>query len=99
VPVDPLRFRANLYFDGWPAFSELDRMNEEFAIGSLRLRILKRTTRCAATEVNLQTAKRDIAIPRLLKEHYGHADMGVYAEVLTGGTVEVGMPVVIGAEA
>lgn len=97
VAVDPLRFRANLYFDGWPAFSELDRVDEEFEIGSLRLRILKRTRRCAATEVNLQTAKRDLAIPRLLNEHYGHSDMGVYAEVLTGGTVEVGMPIVIGA--
>lgn len=99
APVDPLRFRANLYFDGWPAFSEFDRMDEEFEIGSLRLRILKRTRRCAATEVNPKTAQRDIAIPRLLKEHYGHSDMGVYAEVLTGGTVEVGMPVIIGAEA
>jgi uncharacterized protein len=97
VSVDPLRFRANVYFDGWPAFSELERMDEEFTIGSLRLRILKRTRRCAATEVNLQTAKRDIAIPRLLNEHYGHSDMGVYAEVLSGGTLEVGMPVFIGA--
>jgi uncharacterized protein YcbX len=95
TPIDPLRFRANLYFDGWPAFSELDCMDQEFEIGSLRLRILRRTKRCAATEVNPKTAERDIAVPRLLKEHYGHFDMGVYAEVLTGGTVEPGMPVVI----
>jgi uncharacterized protein len=95
TPIDPLRFRANLYFDGWPAFSELHRMDEEFEIGSLRMRILRRTQRCAATEVNPKTAERDVAVPRLLKEHYGHFDMGVYAEVLTGGTVEPGMPVVI----
>ena len=95
VPVDPLRFRGNLYFDGWPAFSELDRVDEEFEVGSLRLRVLQRIRRCAATEVNPLTAERDVAVPRLLKEHYGHVDMGVYAEVLTGGTVEPGMPVVI----
>jgi len=95
VAVDPLRFRANLYFDGWPAFSELDRVDGEFEVGSLRLRVLKRIQRCAATEVNPATAERDIAVPRLLKEHYGHVDMGIYAEVLTGGTVEPGMPVVI----
>ena len=95
APIDPLRFRANLYFDGWPAFSELDRVDEEFAIGSLRMRILQRIRRCAATEVNPKTAARDVAVPRLLKEYYGHFDMGVYAEVLTGGTVEPGMPVVI----
>lgn len=95
VSVDPLRFRANLYFDGWPAFSEFDRVDGEFEVGPLRLRVLQRIRRCAATEVNPTTAERDIAVPRLLKEHYGHVDMGVYAEVLTGGTVEPGMPVVV----
>jgi hypothetical protein len=95
-PVDPLRFRANLYFEGWPPFSELELMNEELSVGATRLRILRRTTRCAATEVSPETGLRDIAVPRLLKECYGHVDMGVYAEVLTGGMVEPGMPVVIG---
>jgi uncharacterized protein YcbX len=95
MSVDPLRFRANLYFDGWPAFSELDCVDGELEVGSLRLRVLQRIRRCAATEVNPTTAQRDIAVPRLLKEHYGHVDMGVYAEVLTGGTVEPGMPVVV----
>jgi uncharacterized protein YcbX len=95
VPVDPLRFRANLYFDGWPAFAELDCVDREFEVGTLRLRVLKRTKRCAATEVNPTTAERDVPVPRLLKEHYGHVDMGIYAEVLSGGSVEPGMPVVI----
>jgi uncharacterized protein YcbX len=90
--VDPLRFRANVYFDGWPAFSELERVGEEFRIGDARLRILKRTQRCAATEVNPRTAERDLKIPQLLMQHYGHADMGVYAEVLDGGTIEPGVP-------
>jgi uncharacterized protein YcbX len=96
TPIDPLRFRANLYFDGWPAFSELDCVDGELKVGSLRMRVLQRIQRCAATEVNPATAQRDVAVPRLLKEHYGHFDMGVYAEVLTGGTVEPGMPIVIG---
>jgi uncharacterized protein YcbX len=95
TPVDPLRFRANLYFDGWPAFCELDCVDREFEVGTLRLRVLQRIRRCAATEVNPTTAERDIAVPRLLKEHYGHVDMGIYAEVLTGGAVETGMPVSI----
>jgi uncharacterized protein len=92
-PVDPLRFRANLYFDGFPAFSELDMLERELQIGAARVRILRRTQRCAATEVNLATAVRDLPVPRLLKEHYGHADMGVYAEVLSGGEVAIGDPV------
>jgi uncharacterized protein YcbX len=91
--VDPLRFRANVYFDGWPPFSELERVGQEFRIGVLRLRVLKRTQRCAATEVNPRTAERDLRIPQLLMQHYGHADMGVYAEVLEGGTLEPGLPI------
>lgn len=70
-------------------------MNREFTVGSVRLRILRRTTRCAATEVDPKNGRRDIAVPRLLKECCGHLDMGVYAEVLTGGVVEPGMPIVI----
>jgi uncharacterized protein YcbX len=91
--MDPLRFRANVYFDGWPAFSELERVGQEFSIGAARLRILKRTQRCAATEVNPATAQRDLRVPQLLMEHYGHADMGVYAEVLTGGPIAPGLTV------
>jgi|SRR5581483_5082445 len=94
-PIDPLRFRANLYFEGWAPFSELELMNRELNVGSARLRILRRTTRCAATEVDPKNGQRDIAVPRLLKECYGHLDMGVYAQVLTGGVVEPGMPVEI----
>jgi uncharacterized protein YcbX len=93
--VDPLRFRANVYFDGWPPFSELERVGEEFRIGEARLRILKRTQRCAATEVNPATAQRDLRVPQLLMEHYGHADMGVYAEVLEPGTIAPGLAIAL----
>jgi uncharacterized protein YcbX len=89
-PVDPLRFRANVYFEGWAPFSELERIGDEFLMGAVRLRLLRRTRRCAATEVNPVTARRDLPVPRLLLQHYGHADMGVYAEVLSGGQIAPG---------
>jgi uncharacterized protein YcbX len=88
--LHPLRFRANIYFDGLPPFSELDLLNREIAIGPARLRVTMRTGRCAATEVNPETARRDIPVPRLLLQHLGHANMGVYAEVLDGGGIESG---------
>lgn len=93
--VDPIRFRANLYFDGLEAFQEFELMDREIAIGSARLRIFRRTRRCAATDVDPVTAERNMAIPRTLMKNYGHADMGVYAEVLEGGAVEIGSPLVI----
>src|SRR5690349_5316770 len=33
MPVHPLRFRANLYVQGWPAWSELDLVGREIAVG------------------------------------------------------------------
>ncbi len=92
--VDPLRFRANLYFDALPPFAELDMVGRELRAGGVTFRILKRIDRCAATEVNLQTAQRDIPVPRLLKQHYDHVDMGVYGEVLTPGEIGVGDAVI-----
>ena len=91
--VDPARFRANIRFSGWEPFSELEMVGREIAIGDARGRIVKRTRRCAATEVNPDTARRDMALPRLLMEHYGHADMGVYVEIDEGGNIAPGAPV------
>jgi uncharacterized protein YcbX len=89
--VDPLRFRGNLYLTGWPAWRELDLVGEEIAIGSdARLKIVKRIVRCAATNVDPGTGIRDLAIPEALQRAYGHADCGIYAEVVTAGEIAVG---------
>jgi len=91
APVDPLRFRGNLYVQGWPAWREFDLLNSEIAIGpSARLKVVKRIVRCAATEVDPTTGIRDLPVPRTLLDTYGHADCGVYAEVIKGGTIAVG---------
>ncbi len=89
-PVDPRRFRANIVFDGWPPFSELDLVGRIVQIGGLQFRVLKRTQRCAATEVNPDTSDRDIRVPYLLRKTYGHMDMGVYAEALESGVLNIG---------
>jgi len=91
VPVHPLRFRANLYVAGWPAWSELDLVGREIAVGSAaRLKIVKRIERCSATDVDPDTGIRDLAIPSALMRTFGHADCGVYGEVATGGWVAGG---------
>ncbi|ABD08936.1 MOSC [Rhodopseudomonas palustris HaA2] len=88
--VDPLRFRANLYVEGWPAWAELDMIGQTLAIGDARLKIVKRTVRCAATNVDPVTAARDMKIPETLQRQLGHADCGVYAEVIEGGRIARG---------
>ena len=90
APVDPLRFRANVYFDGVPAWRELDWIGNELALGGARLRVVSAITRCAATQVNPATAERDLDIPAALQRGFGHNLMGIYAEVVDGGDIAVG---------
>jgi hypothetical protein len=90
TPVDPLRFRANIYFDGAPAWSEHDWIDSEITLGAARLRAVSPITRCAATQVNPVTAKRDLDIVAALGRAFGHTNMGVYAEVAAGGEVAIG---------
>ncbi len=90
APRHPLRFRANLYLSGAPAGSELDWVGPELLAGGVRLRVIKRIPRCAATEVNPDTAARDAHPVSELRAAFGHHDCGVYAEVLEGGAMAVG---------
>ena len=90
LPVHPLRFRANLYVSGWPAWHEFELMGHALAIGEARLNVVKRITRCAAINVDPVTAARDLDIPSEMMRRLNHTDCGVYAEVIAGGSIGVG---------
>jgi uncharacterized protein YcbX len=89
-PVHPLRFRANLYVEGWPAWHEASLLDQTLAIGDIRVQVVKRITRCAAVNVDPDTGARDLAIPQALMRRFGHNECGIYAEVIAGGSVAVG---------
>jgi uncharacterized protein YcbX len=88
--VNPLRFRGNLYCSGWPAWHEADLLDQTLAIGDARLKVVKRITRCAATNVDPETGARDLEIPAALMQRLGHNECGIYAEVIAPGTIGVG---------
>lgn len=88
--LDPLRFRANLYVAGLSPWQEFDWVGQEIRIGEVTLRIPSRIPRCAATSVNPDTGERDANVVKGLRAAYGHYDMGIYAEVVCGGSVTVG---------
>jgi uncharacterized protein len=91
APVNPLRFRGNLYVTGWPAWHEFSLLDRVLAIGEkAQLKIVKRIQRCAATDVDPETGIRDLSIPRTLLENFDHTDCGVYAAVTAAGTIGVG---------
>ena len=89
-PVDPLRFRANLYVEGWPPWVENGWKGRNLLLGFARATVFAPIVRCAATEVDPETAKRDMPLVEHLFEQYGHRDCGIYVQVTHGGTVRVG---------
>lgn len=96
-PVDPLRFRANVYIDGAEPWAELGWLDKEIGLGPARLALFARTQRCEATNVDPGTGARDMAIPAHLIRTWGHQDFGVYGKVVAGGEIAPGQ--VVTAEA
>lgn len=92
-PVHPLRFRGNLYVSGWPAWHEFELLGQTLSVGDIRLKVIKKIVRCAAVNVDPVTAERDLNIPHTLMKSLGHADCGVYAEVIAGGNMATGDPI------
>lgn len=89
-PVDPLRFRANVWVEGWPAWIENDGAGRELILGGARLTGVKPIVRCAATHVDPATAERDFDLVPALFEQYGHRWCGLYATIADGGPVRIG---------
>ncbi len=89
VPLDLRRFRANIYFDSGKAWEELDWIDRTVQIGEASGKCVMLTKRCPATEVNPDTAERDIRVPKELLKHFGHIHMGIYIEIQNSGNVNV----------
>lgn len=96
-PIDPIRFRPNIVIDGPEPWSELGWVGREISIGEVRLKVIERTARCAATNVDPATGARDMDIPAVLRRALGHIDFGVYATIESGGTLAVGDAVTLHA--
>lgn len=94
--LDPLRFRANLYFEGTPAWSEMEWVGRHLTIGEVMLKVVRRTKRCAATSVDPVTGSRDTNLPLSLREYADHGDLGVYVEVVRGGQIKPGDAIQLG---
>lgn len=89
-PIDPLRFRANLYLEGAPPWAESAWVDEEIRIGDVRMAVSARIERCAAINVEPGTGARNMNLPKALRAGFGHVHCGVYARVLNAGTIAVG---------
>lgn len=90
MDLDPLRFRANLYVDGWPAWAENGWTGRTMRLGTATAEVLKPIVRCAATHVDPTTAQRDVDLVKALFDNYGHMFCGIYLNVTQGGVVSEG---------
>lgn len=88
--IDPLRFRANVYVEGWPAWAENDWAGRELMVGWARARVFKPIVRCAAIQVDPARAERDLDLVKALFDNYGHMNCGIYLHVTSGGRVSLG---------
>lgn len=89
------RWRGNLWVDGWQPEQERGIIGRILTIGGVELRVAEPITRCPATSANTLTGRHDLDMPATLQKLFGHRDFGVYAQVVTGGTVRIGDEVVL----
>jgi uncharacterized protein len=98
-PIDPRRFRMLFLIDGVAPHAEDHWCGRTVGIGGARLRINGLVGRCAVTTRDPDSGRVDLPTLHYLNLYRGdiRADerlpFGVYAEVVTPGTVRVGDPI------
>ena len=88
-PLSIDRWRGNIWLDGFAEWEEFDWIGKDIRIGSAILRPIERTDRCPSTRSNPVTGLQDVDVVSAL-DSFGHRDFSVRAEVLQGGTIEIG---------
>ena len=83
-PVDPLRFRANLYIDGVAPWAEFGWLDKELRIGPARLAVFARTSAARPPTSIRRPARATWRSPPRCKRTWGHSDFGIYAKVIDG---------------
>ena len=90
-PVDPLRFRANVYIDGLKPWAEDEWVaGQTIQLGPVGLSMFKPIVRCVATDVNLETGERNIDMVGQLREHFGRDTLGNYFSITASGRLTEG---------
>ena len=88
---DSRRFRINIIFDDTAPFVEQTLIGTTLRCGDALLSVKQPVGRCAAINVDPVTAKRDSGDHvSFMKAHFGHSNLGIFAEVINGGIIRVG---------
>ncbi|HTW84823.1 MAG TPA: MOSC domain-containing protein [Candidatus Sulfotelmatobacter sp.] len=90
-PLDPLRWRPNLYVTAAPGVElrEPDLVGATLAVGSARLRVVATIERCVTTTYDVATGASNPAVLREVAQRRDNV-VGVYCAVVAPGEVAVG---------
>lgn len=88
--LDAERWRGNIWLAGLDAWDEHGWIGRTVSVGGVVLTVQERITRCLSTASNPYSGQRDVDTLGLLRNGWNHTDFGVYAQVVTGGTIHLG---------
>ena len=88
--IEPSRFRGNLYISDIDAWEERNWINSIIRINKIHFKVVKHIARCSATNLQPNSDNITINLPRAIKKHYNHIDMGVYLSPLDDGEINIG---------
>ena len=92
---DQRRFRLNIMLHTDIPFFENALVGKRVSLGDAELRVVAPVGRCAAIYVDPETAVRGSHCLPVMEQAFGHTDLGIFAEVLTGGQINTGDNLVI----
>jgi len=84
------RFRANIYIKNIDPWIEFNWINKKILVNDCLFKVVKKISRCSATNLIPNFDTSDINLPRKLRECYGCSDMGIYLMPLSDGEIKTG---------
>ena len=87
---DARRFRLNIMLDTTTPFEEAELIGHRVRFGEAVLRIVEPVGRCAAIDVDPETAQRGPHYLPVMTQSLGHSNLGIFAEIIEGGRIVVG---------
>ena len=87
---DARRYRLNIMLRTETPFEEADLIGHRVSVGEAVLQIVEPVGRCAAIDVDPENGIRGQHLLPEMEQAFGHTDLGIFAEVLEGGTIRPG---------
>jgi len=87
--IEHERFRGNVYVKNIDPWIEFKWINQEISINGCLFKVLNKITRCVATNLIPNSETADINLLKMLRETYGHINMGIYLKPLNDGEINV----------